>query len=286
MWIYICIILILIFAFVVAVIYHDTHTFVVRNYEVLSDKVERDYTFVLLSDLHGYEFGKDNVKLYEAVDEVSPDAILVSGDMFTAEKIKGEIQYRPGFELLSSLSSKYKIYYGNGNHEHKMKVFTKEYGNFYDRYRNKLTQKGIVFLENDSVVIDDNIRITGLDLGLEYFKKITKKSMDKGYINRLVGDSSKEKFNVLIAHNPQYFNEYTEWGANLTVSGHVHGGIVRLPLIGGVISPAIALFPRFDGGKFEKEGNTMILSRGLGTHTIHVRFYNPGEVCVIRIRKA
>ena len=111
-------------------------------------------------------------------------------------------------------------------------------------------------------------------------------SMEDNLIDRMVGHSDKNRFQVLIAHNPQYFNEYTEWGADLTVSGHVHGGIVRLPLIGGVISPAIALFPRFDGGKFEKEGNTMILSRGLGTHTIHVRFYNPGEVCVIRIRKA
>jgi predicted MPP superfamily phosphohydrolase len=99
-----------------------------------------------------------------------------------------------------------------------------------------------------------------------------------------IGSKEQENFQILIAHNPIYFKNYAEWGADLVVSGHVHGGIVRLPLIGGVISPAIALFPRYDGGKYEQNGSTMVLSRGLGTHTIHVRVFNPGEVCVIRVR--
>ena len=112
--------------------------------------------------------------------------------------------------------------------------------------------------------------------------------MEEGLLNRQLCEirgAEKESFQVLIAHNPQYFQEYAGWGADLTVSGHVHGGIIRLPLIGGVISPAIALFPKYDGGKFVRDGKTMILSRGLGTHTIHVRFYNPGEVAVIRVRR-
>ncbi len=284
MWIYILIVVLLLILGSIAVIYHDIHCFVTRKYDVSTDKLDRDYTFVLLSDLHGYSFGKDNDKLLAKIDEIAPDFVLCAGDMFTGHKIDGKIQYETGLHVMSELARKYPVYMGNGNHEHKVKTFTQEFGNFYDRYRTMLKKAGVVVLENDSVLApDSNIRISGLDLSLDYFHKVTKHNMEQGYIERLLGKSDKNRFQILIAHNPIYFSEYIQWGADLSVSGHVHGGIIRLPFIGGVISPAIALFPRFDGGKFEKDGKTMILSRGLGTHSIHVRMFNPCELDVITV---
>jgi predicted MPP superfamily phosphohydrolase len=286
MWIYFLITILILAILSAAVIYHDTHSFVVRRYDIDSDKVSRDYTFVLLSDLHGYVFGNNNDKLIDAVVAENPDAVLCAGDMFTAHRIKGEIRYQAGFHVLTELAAKFPVYMGNGNHEHKIKTFTNEFGNLFSRYRSGLQKAGVVVLENDSTNIEDaNIRITGLDLKHDYFRKVVKLEMEKGYVDKLVGHSDKNAFQVLIAHNPQYFNEYASWGADLTVSGHVHGGIIRLPLLGGVISPAIALFPKYDGGKFVENGRTMILSRGLGTHSIHVRMFNPGEVDVIRVHK-
>ena len=285
MWIYILIAILILVILSVIVIYHDTHNFVVRRYDVYSDKVESDYTFALLSDLHGYVYGNNNDRLIEAVVRENPDAVLCAGDMFTGHKIKGEIRYQAGFHVLTELAAKFPVYMANGNHEHKIKTFTVEFGNLYSRYRSGLQKAGVIVLENDSVDIQGtNIRITGLELKHDYFRKVIKLHMEKGYVDRTVGHSSKNKFQVLIAHNPQYFEEYADWGADLTVSGHVHGGIIRLPLLGGVISPAIALFPKYDGGKFTKDGKTMILSRGLGTHSIHVRMFNPGEVDIIRVR--
>ena len=284
MWIYFLIAILILVILSVAVIYHDTHSFVVRRYDVDTDKISGDYTFVLLSDLHGYVFGNDNDKLLRAISDENPDAILCAGDMFTAHRINGEIQYQAGFHVLSELAKKFPVYMGNGNHEHKIKIYTNEFGNLYSRYRSGLQKAGVTVLENDSVKIDGtNIRVTGLEIKQNYFRKVVKLQMEKGYVDKLVGHSDKSSFQVLIAHNPQYFEEYAEWGADLTVSGHVHGGIIRLPLLGGVISPAIALFPKYDGGKFVKDGKTMILSRGLGTHSIHVRMFNPGEVDVIRV---
>lgn len=67
----------------------------------------------------------------------------------------------------------------------------------------------------------------------------------------------------------------------MVVSGHVHGGIMRLPVFGGVLSPSLTLFPKYDGGRFSEGKSTMILSRGLGTHTIPLRVFNPGELVVI-----
>lgn len=284
MWIYVLIFLLIFILACVGVIYHDTHNFVVRYYDVTTDKLDKDFTFVLLSDLHGYVFGQDNDRLIKAINDISPDAVLCAGDMFTAHPIDGEIRYQAGLNVLTSLAAKFPVYAGNGNHEHKIKTFTGEFGNLFDRYRSMLNKAGVITLEDDSVVIPNtNIRITGLDLEHDYFRKVVKKEMDDACIPRHVGHSDSNYFQVLIAHNPQYFPNYAKWGADLTVSGHVHGGIIRLPILGGVISPAIALFPKYDGGKFEIGNKTMILSRGLGTHSIHVRMFNPGEVVVIKV---
>ena len=286
MWIYILIIFLILLVGSLAIIYHDTHSFVVRGYDISSNKVDRDYTFVLLSDLHGYIFGNNNDKLLTAIDKIRPDAVLCAGDMFTGHKIKGEIQYQAGLHVLTELAGRYPVYMGNGNHEHKIKAYTAEFGNLFDRYREALRKSGVIVLENDSInIADANIRVTGLDLSLDYFRKVVKREMNQGHVERCVGKSDKSRMQLLIAHNPQYFKEYAEWGADLTVSGHIHGGLIRLPLVGGVVSPTIALFPKYDGGKYEIDGKTMILSRGLGTHSIHVRMFNPGEVDVIHIHK-
>jgi predicted MPP superfamily phosphohydrolase len=286
MWIRLIITLVVIVAVVIG-IYHDTHNFKLRYYTVKTDKIKGEKTFVFLTDLHGYVFGKDNDKLISAIEALEPDGILCAGDMFNAKAEKGVIRTGPGFDLLTALVRRFPVYVANGNHEEKVKLFTKEHGNLFDRYKSSLKRAGVNYLENDSVVLEeDNIRITGLDLSLEYFKKFVKKKMEPGLLNDKLGEirgDEASRLQILIAHNPQYFPEYADWGADITVSGHVHGGIIRLPLLGGVISPTLALFPKYDGGKYVRQGKTMILSRGLGTHTIHVRLGNPGEVSVIKV---
>ena len=284
----IVLVLVVLTAMCILVIYHDTHNFVVRRYEIKTDKIKGNYTFAFLTDLHSYTFGRGNERLIRAIDDISPDAVLCGGDMFIARKINGELDAEVGAHLLTELSGRYPVYAANGNHEEKIKLYTKEYNNFFVRYRSRLQRAGVIYLENQSVdVPDKNIRISGLDLDLDYFQKVTKKKMEPELMRNKLGDmnqAEKAKLQILIAHNPIYFREYVNWGADITVSGHVHGGIVRLPFIGGVISPAITLFPRYSGGKYELDGRTMILSCGLGTHTIHVRMFNPGEVSLIKIR--
>lgn len=285
----IAVVLVLLIAIGLLLNYRDVHRFVVREYEVISDKVSRDLKFVFLTDLHGYVYGNDNDSLVNKIKEINPDYILCAGDMFTASKVKGTVHSQEGFNLLKKLAKDYPIFISNGNHEEKMKSFTQEYGNFFDRYKESLTRLGINYLENESSVLpSDNVRISGLELPLDYFSKLRKVTMPEGTIEKRlggVGKAEKEKFQVLIAHNPIYFEEYAAWGADLTVSGHVHGGIIRLPFLGGVISPALVLFPKYDGGKYERDNKTMVLSCGLGTHTIHVRLFNPGEVSVINVKK-
>ena len=104
------------------------------------------------------------------------------------------------------------------------------------------------------------------------------------YLPGILGQPSEEYFNILIAHDPDYFPKYADWGADLVLSGHVHGGMVRVPFWGkGVVSPNVRLFPKYDGGEFTIGKSRMLLSRGLGMHTIPIRLFNPGEILEVEL---
>ena len=103
-------------------------------------------------------------------------------------------------------------------------------------------------------------------------------------MKKTLPEPDRSKCNILIAHNPDYFEEYAKWGADLVLSGHVHGGIMRLPFLGGVIAPSYKLFPKYDGGVFHIGKSTMLLGRGMGSHTIPFRFFNPGELYEVTLR--
>jgi len=269
--------------FFVAVMIIDCHRFVARNYIFISDKVKKNKKYVMLSDLHSVHFGKNNQRLINKIIEINPDAILIAGDMYTA--VKGE-NTQIAIDLVKSLAEKFKIYYANGNHEMKTRERRDEFGFVYDEYMEKLIASGVAIINNTSDVLEeDNVKITGLDLPFEFYQKFKSVRADKDFLNNLIGIADDSKLNLLIAHNPEYFEDYINWGADLVVSGHYHGGLMRLPIIGGVISPRYKLFPKYDYGEFVIGNSKMVLSCGLGTHTLPVRIFNPGEISVIEIKK-
>ena len=99
----------------------------------------------------------------------------------------------------------------------------------------------------------------------------------------MLGPVREGEYGILLAHNPAYFEAYASWGADLTLSGHVHGGIMRLPWLGGVLSTSLTLFPKYDGGEFCRGERRMIVSRGLGSHTVPIRIFNPAELVVVEL---
>lgn len=259
----------------------DCNRFITVEYEIESDKVTRPCKFILLSDLHNKSYGKDHERLMKKIESISPDAILMAGDMLTA--VKGQA-YEVTLSLMRQLSSHYRIYYGMGNHEHKMMLYTEQYGTIYENYVAELSKMGVEPLINENTYLPEcNVAVCGSQIDRRFFKKFRKYPMDEQYLLQILGEPKENACQILIAHTPQYFEEYAAWGADLVVSGHVHGGIMRLPILGGVLSPNMTLFPKYDGGKFVRGKTTMILSRGLGTHTIHVRVFNPGELVVINL---
>ena len=276
---FLIIILIILICLLSAVL--DSSRFVTVSYEIRSDKLAKPCRMVLLSDLHNRSFGRDNERLIRKITELSPDGILVAGDMLTAAK--GH-DYSAALRLMERLSEAYPIYYGMGNHEYRLELYPDQYLGMYEGYLKGLRAAGIEPLINESTCLPAwNVTVCGVQIDRCYYKHLRKEPMESEYLPRILGEASEDAFQVLIAHNPAYFEDYAAWGADLVVSGHVHGGIMRLPVLGGVLSPSLTLFPKYDGGRFTHGKSTMILSRGLGSHTIPLRFFNPGELVVIEL---
>ena len=138
---------------------------------------------------------------------------------------------------------------------------------------------GIEPLVNARVMLSEyGVEICGAQIDRVYYKRFKAQPMEQGYLAGILGKADESMYTILLAHNPDYFPQYAAWGADLVLSGHVHGGMMRLLILGGVVSPAFKFFPKYDGGIFKQGKSTMILSRGLGMHTIPIRIFNPGEL--------
>lgn len=262
---------------------YDSNRFVVRRLELSDRRITKSVRAVVLADLHNKCYGKDNNVLLEAIREQKPDMILIAGDIPTARPGK---DMEPALQFLRELVKEYPVYYGNGNHEQRLKLYPQIYGDMAERYGQALGEMGIEPLVNSHVVLEDcGITVYGAEISRGYYKRFQQVSMEKEYLQQTLGVPDNSRYTILLAHNPDYFPAYADWGADLTVSGHVHGGVARVPFWGrGVLSPSLRLFPRYDGGIFEKDKAVMLLSRGLGMHTIPVRLFNPGELWVVDLK--
>lgn len=269
-------VLVILFVALLAVGIIDGNRFKTVKEEFELSGLSKECRFVLISDLHNKVYTDGNSSIIQAIKKINPDFIVLAGDLVTSAAKEDNT---PGMLLIKALSLDYKIYYGLGNHETKIKQEHERFGGKFDQLKRGLEDKNIIFLENKGVNIPEfNIRITGLELGLDYFAHFHKKEMRDGYIAEIAEPPAKNRCNILIAHNPDYFEEYAAWGADLVLSGHVHGGIMRLPLLGGVIAPSYRIFPKYDGGVFREGKSVMLLGRGMGSHTLPFRFFNPAEL--------
>ena len=241
--------------------------------------------FVMLADLHNHSYGEENERLAEAIFTQKPDAVLVAGDLPVG---RPGADFTPALELIRRLrEGGLPIFYGNGNHEYRMRLHPEIYGSMYTEYTVVLREYGVKPLENEKVSFSAkglDMDIYGYELPEFYYKKFCRAIFHQEDLEKAIGRPDPARFNILLAHNPIYFDSYAWWGADLTVSGHLHGGIIRIPGIGGLITPQAKLFPRYDAGQFKKNGKNLVVSRGLGTHTVNIRIFNPAELSVIRLK--
>lgn len=263
-------------------------TFRITHYDIRSDKLRdmsRDRTLLFLSDLHNNQYGKCNEKLLAAIRQQNPDFILIGGDMLIGHPCaKNNI----AMEFVEKLTTLCPVYYANGNHEQRMKLYPETYGSMFEEYKRVLEQAGVHFLENEHVDLlwdKCNVQVHGLEIPKECYKKFKRRTLTVEQINVRIGAIDTEKYQILMAHNPAYADIYKTWGADLILSGHLHGGVVRIPGIGGVITPQFRMFPKYSGELTLDNEQAVVVSKGLGAHTIKIRFLNPAELVVLHIGK-
>ena len=243
----------------------------------------KPFRAAVLADMHNEVYGSSPAELVEAVREQEVSLVLSVGDLVVAHR-NGYSGYGTdaALEVMKGVSAIAPVYGVNGNHEVRMSAIREEQYSVYDE---ALRSMGVRILRNERVKFEMNgakIALTGLELERYFFRRSLRKCpLSPEHIRELIKEPEKDWFNLLLAHHPKYFPEYAAWGADLVLSGHLHGGIMRLPLIGGVVSPDPGLFPRYDRGMFEEHGSRLVVSAGLGTHTVNLRINNPAELVVL-----
>ena len=254
-------------------------TFLVKRYRLRSGKLAGPARAVFLTDLHCSSFGENNCMLLERCAELRPDLILSSGDMIID---KAETDFDGVLQLFSELSRLAPTYLVNGNHESKLRKFPA----VYHEYISKLRHSGIFLMNNRTELFvhgRDRIRISGLELPLRTYRKLRKPSFSCEEIEERIGQSvtGEKEYRILLCHNPVFAERYVEWGADLSLCGHFHGGVMRLKGNLVALSPYGTPLPRYGYGAFCKGEQAVIVSSGLGDHAIPVRIRNPKELVAL-----
>lgn len=232
------------------------------------------FRIVQISDLHNAEFGVDNRKLIEDIKEARPDIVVFTGDMIDGNRTDIDVTICFA-EQVAQLAPTYFV---TGNHE--AGIYEK-----YNGFKTRLEEAGVIILDNKYSIIekkDEKICIAGInDLG--FFVTGTYDQNDLNLFKNTLSDlleETKDYYTVLLSHRPDLFDQYVEYEADLVLTGHAHGGQVRIPFVGGVFSPAEGLFPKYDSGIFTQNSTKMIVSRGLGNSRFPFRVNNRPEIIV------
>lgn len=256
--------------------------FVTEELVFSSSKIKEPAVLVFLSDLHDNTFGEKNEKLLKETKRIHPDAVLIGGDTMVTKPGRADLSRTK--ELLQGISRlSCPVFYANGNHEQRMQRDRGVYGSMYDEFRKLLEEYQVNYLQNKTVQWRDDIAVSGVDIAWKYYQDFHPDSMVPSYLTRRLGKAESERFQILLAHSPLFFDAYAGWGADLSLAGHFHGGTIRLPGLGGVMTPQYQFFHPFCGGVFEQNGRWMLVSRGLGTHSINIRIGNRPQLSVIRL---
>ena len=260
----------------------------VRTYEIRDERIQGNLRIALVTDLHSCKYGEGQSKLLSAIEEQHPDVILLGGDLF--DDVLSDERTE---EFLAGISGKYPCYYVTGNHECWANI---------ERFRtqmNILKKYGVIRLAGDSVLLQTGsgtVRLCGADdpdvlfvrsvdtervnYDSEGFKPFRDAATELAEFAKEISD---DEFTILLSHRPEKIDEYEKAGFDLVLAGHAHGGQVRIPgIMNGLFAPNQGLFPKYAGGRYEKNVMTMIVSRGLAKEsTKFPRFCNPPELVII-----
>jgi len=257
---------------------HSHLTIDITEYNVKNSKIPKEFNgfkILHLSDLHNRNIED---KILEIINKERIDVIFMSGDMINDHS-------KNVYSNFISLCKKIKIpsYYIYGNHEYELSPSK------LNELQDELKDTNLKFLNNEKIKINkykSYINLLGLSYPLEYYSiSKNKKDFNKKYITDIFGDLNKNEYNILLTHNPLFAEVYDEYFSDLVFSGHVHGGVIKIPFIGGLLSPDFTFFPDYYEGMYQLKNTKMIVSRGIGYGSIKIRILNPAEIIIVTLNK-
>lgn len=267
------IIISLLIAFFIAAFYNGL---VVRNYEIKTDDLlpNQSVKIVLITDLHSHMYGKGQKKIVKKIKDQKPDLIALAGDI-----ADDKVPIYGTEVFLDMIKDIAPIYYVTGNHE----IWTREVSNVKNVFRNYRVK----VLENNY----EEVNVNGIDLllaGVEDPDIIPYERPNSNWYDEveegLVDVENKKGYKILLSHRPELVDFYNTMDFDLVLSGHAHGGQVRIPFIlNGLYAPHQGLFPKYAGGVYEHENYTHVVSRGTSFNPKLPRIFNPPEVVSITI---
>lgn len=249
----------------------DNYRIKTTTYTIESEKIENPITVVQISDFHNASFGS---RLAKKIQNANPDLITITGDFIDNQRFNSEIV----LELIKDIKDLAPIYYVTGNHE------SAQY-NRYKELEKELKELGVNILHDDIIIEEINgntMNIMGLD-DLSFAKTTRNRKTTEARIESI--EHNSDFFTLLLSHRPELFEEYKNKELDLVLTGHAHGGQVRIPFLGGVYAPHQGLFPKLTSGIFESDVDNMkmIISRGLGNSRVPIRVNNCPELVIAKL---
>ena len=248
----------------------------ISNYSVIDNDIPADfdnYKIVQVSDFHNTKSKTLTCDLIEAIKEQRPDIIVLTGDLIDSNKTDVEA----AINFIKSINNVAPIYYVSGNHEANISSYT--------QIKEQLAENRVVILDNKTEVLKINkseINLIGIDdpemadENMVSDSEIVKSELDRAKYN-------ENKYSILLSHRPELFDTYVNKGLNLILTGHAHGGQIRVPFIGGIIAPNQGFFPKYTNGMFAEGKTMMIVSRGIGNSILPFRINNRPELVIITL---
>lgn len=251
---------------------YQNYRLTVTEYEYRSEKVPDSldgYVIVQISDLHNQWFGFGEGILLDKLRDCKPDLIVVTGDVLDS----GHTRYSFAEDFFCGAVEIAPVYFISGNHEEWLQ------GERYDRFLTEIRGMGVNLLDDRAVQMDGfllaGVAEESLGNDLTELLNPAKDSVD---------ELKREELKILLAHEPKYYESYRNSGADLVLTGHVHGGQIILPGKGGLVSPDLEFFPELYEGEHHFGDMTMIISRGLGNSVLPVRINNYPEIVRITLQ--
>lgn len=239
------------------------------------------YTIVQISDLHDARFGQGQRQLMALIDRAQPDAIVFTGDLVHSVEQGAENT----FACIEQAVQRAPVYYVSGNHEGRADAAD------YQAFCRGLAARGVRILDDQKAIVErDGQQICLLGVHDPCFDADGQAGEDAPWeimqqtLQALL--QGETRYTVLLSHRPERMALYAQAGVDLALCGHTHGGQIRLPLVGALYVPDQGVLPTYDYGQFTQGGTQMIISAGLGSSKVPVRFFCPPEVVQVTLRCA